>query len=47
MTDSHAICRLEEQLAELAGRPDADVHEKIDILNDLAWQLSDVDATRA
>ena len=47
MTDSHAICRLEEQLAELACRPDADVHEKIDILNDLAWQLSDVDATRA
>ncbi len=47
MTETHAIRLLKEQLADLEDRPDADVYKKIDILNDLAWQLSDVDATRA
>jgi tetratricopeptide (TPR) repeat protein len=47
MTDTNAIRQLEEQLAETECQPDTDVCRKIDILNDLAWQLSDVDLKRA
>jgi signal transduction histidine kinase/tetratricopeptide (TPR) repeat protein len=45
MTDSQTIRQLERQLAD--SEDSADVFQKIDILNDLAWALSDTDLKRA
>ena len=47
MTDPEKIRELEQRLADLDQRPDADVYQKIDALNDLAWALSDIDLKRA
>ena len=47
MTDLQEIRELEQRLADLDQRPDADVYQKIDALNDLAWALSDIDLKRA
>ena len=47
MTDMQEIRQLERQLADLGGRPDADVNQRIDVLNDLAWRLSDIDLKQA
>ena len=47
MTDSEEIRELEQQLAGLEQRPDAGVCHKLDLLNALAWKLSDIDAKRA
>jgi len=47
MTNAHDIQRLEAELADLAQRPEAGAIQRIDLLNDLAWQLSDVDMKRA
>lgn len=45
--DLQQVYDLERTLADLDQRQDADSHQKIDLLNDLAWQLSDTDANRA
>ena len=47
MTDSEEIRHLEQQLADLEPCTDAGLCTKIDLLNDLAWKLSDIDAKRA
>ncbi len=47
MTDAQKIRQLERQLADCDNTPDADVYQKIDILNELAWTLRDTDLKRA
>jgi signal transduction histidine kinase/tetratricopeptide (TPR) repeat protein len=47
MTDVLRIQLLEEQLAVLERDSNAHVNKKIDLLNDLAWELSDTDSARA
>ena len=47
MTVSQKIHQLERQLADHDSVPDADVRIKIDILNELAWALRDIDIQRA
>jgi tetratricopeptide (TPR) repeat protein len=47
MADSEQVRKLERQLGEHDSGPSANAFEKIDILNDLAWVLSDVDMQRA
>ncbi len=47
MTDEQTIRQLERQLAECDSISPVDVTRKIDILNDLAWALSDTDLQRA
>ena len=47
MTNAHDIQWLEAELADLAQRPAAGAIQRIDLLNDLAAQLSDIDANRA
>lgn len=47
MAEPEQIRQLERQLAECDSRSPADAFEKIDILNDLAWALSDTDMQRA
>lgn len=47
MTDAQRISQLEQQLANWDSHPGADWFGKIDLLNDLAWALSDVDLQRA
>lgn len=47
MTDAERIRQLEQQLAGWESRPGTDRSGKIDLLNDLAWALSDVDLQRA
>ena len=45
MTDAQTIRQLERQLADSEGS--TDVVRMIDLLNDLAWALSDTDMQRA
>lgn len=47
MTSTQHIQRLEAELADLAQRPETGAIQRIDLLNDLASQLSDVDMKRA
>jgi signal transduction histidine kinase len=47
MTDSQKIRQLEQQLADCDSSSSADAYKKIDLLNDLAWALSDTDLQRA
>jgi hypothetical protein len=47
MSDAQKIGQLEQQLANLDSNPDANIHQKIDTLNDLAWLLSDTGLKRA
>ncbi len=47
MTDSQKIRQLEQQLADCDSSSSADAYKKIDILNDLAWALSDTEMQRA
>lgn len=47
MTDAEKIHQLEQRLADCQGESRADRREQIDILNDLAWALSDTDMHRA
>ncbi len=47
MTDARTIQQLERQLAECDSSALGDGTKKIDILNDLAWALSDTDLQRA
>ena len=47
MAETEAIYQLEQQLLELDFRPGVDAHKKVDLLNDLAWQLIDTDLPRA
>ena len=47
MADTPQIRQLERQLTNLDSAPDADIIKKIDILNDLAWALGDIDLKRA
>ena len=47
ITDSLHIRRLERELADCTGTSPADIHKKIDLLNDLAWALCDIDLKRA
>ena len=47
MIDTEKIRQLERQLAEFDTDSNADIHKKINILNDLAWMLSDTDLKRA
>jgi len=47
MATTPTIAELESRLTELDGRWDADSHMKVELLNDLAWLLSDVDMHRA
>ena len=47
MTDTDRIRQLEQQLADCDGSSSADAYKKIDLLNDLAWALSDTDMQRA
>ena len=47
MTYMKDIRQLESQLAAFYIASDVDVHKKIDILNSLAWMLSDTDLKRA
>ena len=47
MTDAQTIQQLERQLAECNSSTLVDGTKKIDILNDLAWALSDTDLQRA
>lgn len=47
MTLAATVDELERALAEAGGTTDADVIRRIDLLNALAWELSDSDAGRA
>ena len=47
MNDSQKIRQLEQQLADCDSSSSADAYKKIDLLNDLAWALSDTDMQRA
>ena len=47
MTDTERIRQLERHLADLNSVSTADIQRKIDLLNDLAWMLSDTDLKRA
>ena len=47
MTDAQKIRQLERQLTECDSISPVDGARKIDILNDLAWALSDTDLQRA
>ena len=47
MTETQAIYQLEQQLLALDRRPDVDNRKKVDLLNDLAWKLSDIDTKQA
>ena len=47
MTDPKAIHHLEQQPTALDHKPNPDVHTEINLLNDLAWNLSDIDLKRA
>ena len=47
MAETEAIYQLEQQLAELLSLPEIDTRKKVDLLNDLAWQLSDIDPKQA
>lgn len=47
MTDTHKIRQLERQLADFDAGSKPDIHKKIDLLNDLAWALSDMEMKRA
>lgn len=47
MANFPTIAELESQLTELNRRRDADSHMKADLLNDLAWLVSDIDMHRA
>ena len=47
MTDAQRISHLEQQLANWDSHPGVDWFGKIDLLNELAWALSDVDLQRA
>jgi signal transduction histidine kinase len=47
MTDTQEIYQLENQLAAWENTPGGDIIAKIDILNDLAWVLCDIDLKRA
>jgi signal transduction histidine kinase len=47
MNDTQRIYHLEEQLAHLGDNNATDIYKKIDILNELAWLLSDTDMKRA
>jgi len=47
MTDDNRIHELEEQLSECDKTPIVDIHSKIDIMNDLAWEMSDTDPAQA
>ncbi len=47
MTDIQKIRELERQLADYDDVSKADISPKIDLLNDLAWALSDTDMQRA
>ena len=47
MTNAQHVQQLEAELATLAQRPAAGAIQRIDLLNDLAWQLSDIDGNRA
>lgn len=46
-TDTQKIRQLERQLADCDNVSNADIQKKIDLLNDLAWALSDTDMQRA
>ena len=47
MKDDKRIRRLEEKLSECDKDPDVDIHVKVDLINDLAWEISDTDPTQA
>lgn len=47
MTDIERVQQLEKRLAESDSASPAGCHERIDLLNELAWALSDVDMERA
>ena len=47
MTVTRTIEEVEARWAELGDRQDTNVRVKVDLLNDLAWMLSDVDMKRA
>lgn len=47
MSDAQRIAELERQLAACEGLTPADVRRQTDLLNDLAWALSDTDLQRA
>ena len=47
MTKSETVAELEQQLVDCERAASPDVHKQIDILNDLAWALSDTDLRRA
>jgi tetratricopeptide (TPR) repeat protein len=47
MTTAQSISQLEQQLAGWDSLPNADRLRKIDLLNELAWALSDTDMQRA
>jgi len=47
MTDAQRIQQLEQQLANLGDNDALDIYKKIEILNELAWLLSDTDMKRA
>ncbi len=47
MPDTERIRQLEQQLGEYYNDLAANAYKKIDILNDLAWALSDIDMERA
>ena len=47
MKDDKRIRQLEQQLSECDKTPIVDIHSKIDIMNDLAWAISDTDPAQA
>ncbi|MDX1418003.1 MAG: hypothetical protein R3293_27625, partial [Candidatus Promineifilaceae bacterium] len=47
MIDAERIQHLEKQLTELDDAPEARIREKIDLINDLAWLLTDTDTKRS
>ncbi|GAB4422523.1 MAG: hypothetical protein Kow0031_00350 [Anaerolineae bacterium] len=47
MPDAKTIAQLENELAGFGNGSAAEIHRKIDVMNDLAWRLSDVNLKRA
>ena len=47
MSNNEKIHQLEQQLAKLDSKPHENEHKEIDILNELAWLLSDIDLKRS
>ncbi len=47
MIDTQKIRQLERHLADCDGASEANLTQKIDLLNDLAWALGDIDLKRA